>query len=668
VISDTHVLSEAFDEVLKGRRVLSAVFATFEYDPVFFEQEILPVLFDANLSHIHAVRSAQLQLSLIKLQGQVVVFYDPAGLKPGSESPKLDIRSVPVRWRKGLFHPKNVFLLVEEDSDEGPRRSVIVACLSANLTRSGWWTNVECCHIEEVGEGDFTSLRDPLLALLSFLQGQTQSEDAKRGVRDLSTHLRKAEQRATRTQDGKLFTQFFDSTAQESFPDFLERAAPRLLQGCNLEIISPFFDQSDTSQPISELIRRFGLDEVRIALPENHQGEVALTKGFYEGVDGMENVFWGTLPGAVTNAGDQDARNVHAKVYRFFKGTSEYVFVGSPNCTRPGHTGANYETGFLVEVPGGRRREFWLEKRRGPLPSFAEKVEGEPAASEAATSLQVRYRWDTQQAEARWDERKPSPSLELQDMQGVKVCTLAPLSPAEWHALDEPSTQQLRESLRRSAFLKVIGEKPDSVCLLVQQEGMSHAPSLVLSLTVSEILEFWARATEDQRRALLEQRILEKHPELANDLVMASRARGHVATFFDRFAGYFQAFNGLEARVRNAKQKNQLRDAIYALFSKQYDSLRTTLERVTSTSETMDPIDRYVLLLTAEQTLKTLEAEWPELFEQHRADSKELDELVQKKALVRSELGAADATIEPFLTWFEQHFLKRVAPREESAP
>src|SRR5437868_2795904 len=111
-MTETHVLSEAFEEALGDRRVVSAVFATFQYDPVFFEQEILPVFFDANLSHIPTVRSAQLQLSLIKLEGQIVVFYDSAGLIAGADSPKLDIRSVPVRWKKGLFHPKNVFLLV----------------------------------------------------------------------------------------------------------------------------------------------------------------------------------------------------------------------------------------------------------------------------------------------------------------------------------------------------------------------------------------------------------------------------------------------------------------------------------------------------------------------------------------------------------------------------
>lgn len=71
----TRVLSDAFDEVLADRRVLSAVFVTFRYDPYFFEQDILPVLFDANLSHVSKVRTAHMQLVLRDLSGQVVVFY-----------------------------------------------------------------------------------------------------------------------------------------------------------------------------------------------------------------------------------------------------------------------------------------------------------------------------------------------------------------------------------------------------------------------------------------------------------------------------------------------------------------------------------------------------------------------------------------------------------------
>lgn len=663
MITETRILSEAFQEALGDRRLVSAVFTTFQYDPVFFEQEILPIFFDAHLSHIPAVRAAQLQLSLRSLPGQIVVFYDSAGLLPEKGTPRLDVRNVPVKWRSGIFHPKNVFLLVEGDTDEGPRRSLITACLSGNLTRSGWWENVECCHLEEIGDGEATSLRDPMLELLAQLGKLAQSENAREALKDLSAVLRRSTQRLQRTQDGALFTQLFSSAA-ETFPDFLENAAGKLLRGCSLEVISPYFDDADECRPLKELKDRFKLEAIRVAVPTNRQGEAAIRPALFESVKAL-GVDWAHLPSGLTGGGGDQPRFVHAKLYRFFEGTSEYVFVGSANCTSPAHSGANFETGFLVEVPGHRRREFILEKHRGAPPAFAPKAEGEPAASEGSTSLQLRYRWDTGLAEALWVGKNAPPRLQLQDIQGIHLFELE-TPKAEWTPLDATATAALRQSLERSAFVRVLGESPTSATLLVQQEGMTHAPSLVLTLSVAEILEFWARATEDQRRVLLEARILEKHPELQNDLVVAMSKPGTVATFFDRFAGYFQAFNALERRVRSAKERNHRRDAVYALFSKQYDSLRAILERVVSSGETIDTVDRYVLLLTAEQTLSVLEREWPELFAEHRADQKELLQLIERKVTLGDELSVRDPSLRGFLGWFEKHFTKRVAPRGEA--
>ncbi len=81
---------------------------------------------------------------------------------------RLDVSRVPIVHRTGIFHPKNVFALVEEvePDDDGHRaQSLIVACMSANLTRAGWWENVEVCHIETIREGEATRLKEDLLPI-----------------------------------------------------------------------------------------------------------------------------------------------------------------------------------------------------------------------------------------------------------------------------------------------------------------------------------------------------------------------------------------------------------------------------------------------------------------------------------------------------------------------
>ncbi len=114
----------------------------------------MPVFLDIPLSHAVAIRLVQIEAALRDISGSIAVYFDSNGLVAGDAgSAKLDVKRIPVQHRTGIFHPKNVFILVEaEEPDEVGHhaRSLIVACMSANLTRSGWWENVECCHIEEL--------------------------------------------------------------------------------------------------------------------------------------------------------------------------------------------------------------------------------------------------------------------------------------------------------------------------------------------------------------------------------------------------------------------------------------------------------------------------------------------------------------------------------------
>ena len=85
----------------------------------------------------------------------------------------VDIRRVPVRWPTGFFHPKNLLLLVEDeepDEDGVRQRHLLVAALSANLTRAGWWENVEVCHVETLNAGEKSSLRSDVLRLISLVK------------------------------------------------------------------------------------------------------------------------------------------------------------------------------------------------------------------------------------------------------------------------------------------------------------------------------------------------------------------------------------------------------------------------------------------------------------------------------------------------------------------
>ena len=98
------VLSDRFKEIIGARRLVSAVFLTFKFDPAFFEQEIVPVLLDVPLSHAPAIRLVQLEDMLRDAPGGIAVYYDANGLVASDEGSATKRWSVPL-W-KGVMQAK----------------------------------------------------------------------------------------------------------------------------------------------------------------------------------------------------------------------------------------------------------------------------------------------------------------------------------------------------------------------------------------------------------------------------------------------------------------------------------------------------------------------------------------------------------------------------------
>ena len=288
------VLSERVQEIINGRRLVAAVFLTFEFDPGFFEQQILPVLLDVPVSHARGIRLVQLEEALRKCSGRLAVYYDANRLVwAEGDSAHLDVQRVPVRHRTGVFHPKNLLLLLEDCDKEGqPTRSLVVGALSANLTRSGWWENVEVAHFEEISSGDATRLKEDLQELLSRLKQSTaEGTETHPALEEIRGFLRDTGQRVKRVSRGNFQPHFY--AGFESFPDFLERCGGGLLHGAHLEIISPYFDEAEVCAPLEELIRRFEPKEVRILLPRSPAGEVACGEAIYRAVRKLPNASGG---------------------------------------------------------------------------------------------------------------------------------------------------------------------------------------------------------------------------------------------------------------------------------------------------------------------------------------------------------------------------------------
>ena len=461
------VLSEHLEEALSGRRLLAAVFLTFRFDPGFFEQEVLPVLLNVPVSHAAAIKLVQLDDALKSVPDGVAVYYDQAGLVPEADSGRLDVRRIAVRHRTGIFHPKNVFALVEdgEPDEEGHRaRSLIVACLSANLTRGGWWENVEVCHTEEIAEDSFTRVAEDVIGFLDGLERRIgdKSSDGHAALRAIRTFLSGTQARARRSSGGVLHTHFFDGAM--ALPDFLEGATGTALKGMNLEIISPYFDEGPTSKPLEDLIDRFGPREVRVFLPKGNGGEVLCSQELFEWVKSQPKVFWASLPHERVRSGKSEharERFVHAKVYRFFQAQPkrEILFVGSANLTGPAHrSGGNLETGFLIELEAIRRPDWWLATDNSKPGEYQPSAEDEGVASSGGTRLVGSVLVEHEHGRGLLG-RRGCVARSRRQRARRRVCSASSvLPPRAWTPLPAEACVELHRVLRSTSLLTVVGD------------------------------------------------------------------------------------------------------------------------------------------------------------------------------------------------------------------
>jgi hypothetical protein len=668
------VLSEHLEERIAGRRVVSAIFTTYQLDPGFFEQHVLPVILGVPVSHAAAVRLVQLEDRLRTVPGEVAVYYDAEGLVTSSDfgAPKLDVRRIPIRLSTGIFHPKNLFLLLESEPDEDGQaaNSLLVGALSANLTKSGWWSNVEVGHFQEITEDDATRSKHELVWFLNRLRRWATGHDAHRAIQDTIAFLRGTGARKHRTTDEKLHPHFHGG--RESVADFLEATAGGKLRGAYLDVISPFFDDAESCAPLEELKRRFEPKEIRVFLPRSKAGAALCNDKLYAAIEAL-GAKWGRLPKESWlrqgRSDDAEPRYVHAKVYRFFTQNpkTELLLVGSVNLTRAAHQrGGNVESAFLVEIEPERRPESWLEPETRPPREFAARNEREDeGGATSGTRLQIRYFWDSGTAEAFWDGEATSPMLRLES-RGVPLGDLGPWPPHAWHACGTDLSVAIGTALQESSFITVHGDGPSPGILLVQEEAMGSKPSLLLRLSIADILRYWSLLTPDQRAAFIEARA--PSIALAQDgaaLVAKARLEAAEDTLFDRFAGFFHGFARVERSIRASLQAGNERQAEYLLFGRKYDSLGTLLDRLLSSDGELDDVDRYVLLLCAEQLRRAIAREFPEFWHMHRPQVAVLEESLRRTDEVRTRLEAkSPEAMREFLPWFDEWFLTRAKPAE----
>jgi hypothetical protein len=676
---ETRVLSQALEQAIGESRVRVAVFVAFEFDPTFFEHSILPLVFRRAFSNNEAVRRAQLEEELQEIN-HVAVYYDRSGLKTAGGGARLDYQRIGISISGRVLHAKHVFLLLDD-----PAQRLAVLTTSANLTQSGWWTNVEVGHVHEIRAGQKDSVRqdllgrDGLITRLRRLDKTTQAADARPSRDDphagLEAILRfldtQIASRGWSRQDDRWFPRLWHG--EEPFPAFLARyAATR----CRLEIIVPFFDGKADAPTLRALIDELCPTSTRVLLPRNDDGSARCAEPFYEAVRALPNVSWGQLPRTYTAYGkagkETSHRYVHAKIYRIFAPDRgiEILCVGSPNLTSAAHKGArrgNLESAMLLDHShaGGSRPGWWLE-RLEDTPGLAFRdglAEDEPVV--VVLPVTLRFDWDTGILSYFWETRDVPERVEIATGPRV-LAAVAPVQAGEWIGLAATLGPTFRDVLRAGALLDVrVGEHIQRV--LVQEVGMEHRPSLVHDLTPEQILEYWSLLTSEQRDAFLEHNVLRVVDSI--DEAVSNVEPVDEISIFDRFAGIFHAFSCLQDSLEQALDRGDAsgdRFAVYRLFGERHDSLRSLVEKLVG-DQTRDRVNRYFGLLCACALVRRIQSTQPQFGQIHRRSLRDLAARINL-ASVRAEFTFGDAEErDRFFAWLEEMFFKPVRAREVRA-
>lgn len=669
------VLSQSLIEVINGRRVKTAVFSTFNFDPGFFEINILPLLFDQSFSQVDKVRRLQLEDALGAIE-HLDVYYDRSALSQDAEPAQLPYRRIDVRRATGCFHPKLVFLLVNEFSDDEEDetvQSLIVGVLSANLTRAGWWENLECAHFEEIkdvyDDSGRLAYRKELLYLIRRIKNTASEDEEHPGLDAVHAFLKTRVSKDTYStvSSGKgYFTQLFCGQQKLQFADWL-RSLHLRKHNLNLEVISPYFDAKGTG-PLEAIIDAVQPREVRVYLPEEHDGTALVSQDAYQAIG--EWAFWSRFDGPITQRGRSETaekltpRRVHAKVYRLWrKNGPDLLIVGSVNLTSSAHShggAGNLEAAILVDMSQSKSpKRWWLTPLDYESEQFVDIApQEEDGLDTPFCDLSLRFDWGDATLSYRAEGNVPK-KLTLCDITGKALMELTNLKRNRWVACSNDAADIFRDYLLSSSFVVVRHGKANWK-VLVREENMGHRPSILTQLTHDEILEYWSLLSPEQRASFIESRLLIGQELQGLPVGRQDLGKMH-DSIFDHFAGVYHAFGCLKRYVQTAIEEERVQEAETRLFGAKYDSLPSLLEKLVDEAD-VDPIIRYVTFLSAQQLYSSIKKHYPDFIRQAKKYASKLESHLKKLPTIRANLPLeqiGDRT--EFLDWFESGFLNEVS-------
>ena len=360
-------LRRALEALVQGGTLRGLIFTSFSFDPTFFEDNVLALLCNdgqrlSTPQHLHVASS------WASAHG-VAVFHDGRMLASPELRVTLDV--FPITLPDGVFHPKIICALVEDDEGDTTIRLLVT---SGNLSWSGWGHNREVFAAATVAHRA-TAL--PLRRLLTWL-GDRCPDSRDRLDPFLAALSQLANTPPAPARRDRLIVTLPDDSDDLTVVHLLAKTHGALT------IAAPFF-HPNLHRYLAEHLP--GRPILLAPAPREGREEVNIARGVIAALDRAPEVTFGRL----TPDGD---RHDHLKAYRW-EGDAKHpggVLLGSHNATEAALGGGGGPRNVEVSVAlDGVALPFEVHLRDQPPLGVAEPATLIPDwATGAALHLDVR--------------------------------------------------------------------------------------------------------------------------------------------------------------------------------------------------------------------------------------------------------------------------------------
>jgi len=604
---DKYVISEKLTEQINRGEVQACVFTSYCFDPDFFEIDVIPNLLRTSISYSSDERVKKYQVAeALRVSGlDVEVFFDQPMFSPDT-GPSMQYLFHGVNLLPNIFHAKNIYLLVNDSSSGtrgGSQQRLLVAAGSNNLTRSGWWENIETQHWEEVTQtGSDGTFVKQLLEDLEWLKDRRNLQAGDGAIEKLISFLRNCEMKELTAPP------LYFGLRQKKYFEFIKKHLPTSVSSkWNLEIISPFF-VNDSLSLLHEKFFEMGIQEITMLLPLDQDSKARCELQYYETIRNADRICWGQwndveAKGLGINEQLEQYRTLHAKVYHFFNDKESWVFVGSVNFTHKA-TSDNVETGFFINQP-------LVAPLLTPLPdekdvectTLDDNELFSHDAEQAIVDIYLSYDWKSKKLQGRTN------SESLLEISIIKAGGEPVLD--SWHINNEERTcevegSQLEGLLKQSGFVNVLiwqdarGQALDK-SVLVLQTGWSHKPTELPDLSPEDILLIYAGMSENSRQMMLmNARIKSFLRENRGGELNSADSELNDEGFFCEYAGIFHAFRQFKSRLTTLFDNN-IEQLDYYLSGTGADSLPALISKANEKSG--NSVASYLIMLSIDEIL-----------------------------------------------------------------